>query len=111
MGQNLLFVNSGQLSVAYDPTSLCHDIGDVPEFTSITAGVQIFYASSVDALLEELAMVKPTWLFAVPRVFEKVYNGAAQKADADGKVAIFDFWTAFSKTVKSFFNPGFGIEH
>jgi long-chain acyl-CoA synthetase len=35
-------------------------------------------------------MFQPTFVLAVPRVFEKVYNGARQKAHADGKSAIFD---------------------
>ncbi len=35
-------------------------------------------------------MVQPTWIFSVPRVFEKVYNGARAKAAADGKGSIFD---------------------
>jgi long-chain acyl-CoA synthetase len=34
--------------------------------------------------------VQPTWLFSVPRVFEKVYNSARSKADAEGKARIFD---------------------
>jgi long-chain acyl-CoA synthetase len=81
-------MRSGERTLLFLP--LAHIASRSVQITSITAGVQIFYASSVDALLEELAMVKPTWLFAVPRVFEKVYNGAVQKADADGKGAIFD---------------------
>jgi long-chain acyl-CoA synthetase len=69
---------------------LAHIASRSVQITSIAAGVQIFYASSVEALLEELSMVKPTWLFAVPRVFEKVYNGAVQKAQSEGKGGIFD---------------------
>jgi long-chain acyl-CoA synthetase len=33
---------------------------------------------------------RPTFVLAVPRVFEKVYNTARQRAHADGKGAIFD---------------------
>ena len=35
-------------------------------------------------------MFKPTFVFSVPRVFEKVYNGAKQKAESEGKGRIFD---------------------
>jgi long-chain acyl-CoA synthetase len=35
-------------------------------------------------------MARPTWMFAVPRVFEKIYNGAQQKAHSEGKGKIFD---------------------
>ena len=40
-------------------------------------------------LLPDLAAFKPTFLLAVPRVFEKVYNGAEAKAIAGGKGKIF----------------------
>ena len=36
-------------------------------------------------LVEDLGSFRPTFLLAVPRVFEKVYNGAEQKAAAEGK--------------------------
>src|SRR5690606_35202854 len=36
-----------------------------------------------------LGSFKPTLLLAVPRVFEKVYNSAEQKTEAEGKGAIF----------------------
>ena len=81
-------MRTGERTLLFLP--LAHIASRSVQITSIAAGVQIFYASSVDALLEELAMVKPTWLFAVPRVFEKVYNGAVQKAHAEGKGGIFD---------------------
>ena len=46
-------------------------------------------------LLDDLAAFRPTFLLAVPRVFEKVYNGAEAKAIAGGKGKIF---TAAAKT-------------
>ncbi len=69
---------------------LAHIASRSVQITCIAKGVEIAYASSVDALGEEMAMVKPTWLFAVPRVFEKIYNAATQKARAEGKEKIFD---------------------
>lgn len=81
-------MQKGERTLLFLP--LAHIASRQVQITSITSGVEIYYASSVDALLEELAMVRPTWLFAAPRVFEKVYNGAVQKAEADGKGAIFD---------------------
>ncbi len=41
-------------------------------------------------LVEDLDTFRPTFLLAVPRVFEKVYNGARQRADDGGKGRIFD---------------------
>jgi long-chain acyl-CoA synthetase len=40
-------------------------------------------------LLPALGSFQPTFLLAVPRVFEKVYNSAEQKAEAGGKGKIF----------------------
>jgi long-chain acyl-CoA synthetase len=48
------------------------------------------HTGDVASLLADLGTFKPTFLLAVPRVFEKVYNGARQKAAAAGKGAIFD---------------------
>jgi long-chain acyl-CoA synthetase len=56
----------------------------------VNQGAKINYSNGVPVLLEELQMVRPTWMFSVPRVFEKIYNGASQKAHADGKGKIFD---------------------
>jgi long-chain acyl-CoA synthetase len=41
-------------------------------------------------LLADLNTFKPTFVLSVPRVFEKVFNGASQKAQAEGKGAIFE---------------------
>jgi long-chain acyl-CoA synthetase len=41
-------------------------------------------------LQEELAMVRPTMVVAVPRVFEKVFNSAQSKAHTEGHGSIFD---------------------
>jgi long-chain acyl-CoA synthetase len=64
----------------------------VAQVASVSAGVKLGYSTGVPQLLEELAIFKPTWLFSVPRVFEKVFNGAQQKAHAESGVKgkIFD---------------------
>lgn len=69
---------------------LAHIFARTVQSASVSRGVQIYYSSGIPNLLEELPMAKPTWVFSVPRVFEKIYNGAKAKADADGKGAIFD---------------------
>jgi len=69
---------------------LAHIFARIAQSACVTNGVHIAYSSGIPNLLEELPMVKPTWVFSVPRVFEKIYNGAKAKADADGKGSIFD---------------------
>ena len=56
---------------------------------NIHAGVRTGHQPDTKQLLQALGSFKPTFLLAVPRVFEKVYNSAEQKAEAGGKGKIF----------------------
>ncbi|MGI9824838.1 AMP-dependent synthetase/ligase [Agromyces sp. Marseille-Q5079] len=56
---------------------------------SVHAGVRVGHQADTRQLLPSLASFKPTFLLAVPRVFEKVYNVSEQKAEAGGKGKIF----------------------
>ena len=51
-------------------------------FTMVSRGVSIAYAESVDATSANLGEVKPTILFAVPRLFEKIYGRVLDTATA-----------------------------
>ncbi|WP_067811512.1 AMP-dependent synthetase/ligase [Actinomadura kijaniata] len=68
--------------------------------------------SDVPSLQRDLATFRPTFLLAVPRVFEKVHNGAAQKAAAEGKGRIFDLAAetavAYSRSLDAG-GPGLGL--
>lgn len=68
---------------------LAHIFARLVQVGSVNEGVKLAYSTGIPNLLEELAMVRPSFLFSVPRVFEKVYNGAVKKAEDDGKGAIF----------------------
>jgi long-chain acyl-CoA synthetase len=56
---------------------------------SIHAGVKVGHQPDTKLLLPSMASFKPTFLLAVPRVFEKVYNSSEQKAESGGKGKIF----------------------
>ena len=56
---------------------------------SVHAGVRVGHQPDTKQLLPSLATFKPSFLLAVPRVFEKVYNVSEQKAEAGGKGKIF----------------------
>ncbi|WP_028649650.1 long-chain fatty acid--CoA ligase [Nocardiopsis sp. CNT312] len=66
-------------------------------------GVLGHFPSTGPELIEEFAVFRPTFLLAVPRVFEKVYTKAEQKATAEGKGKIFaaaaDTAIAYSKAL------------
>ncbi|MGF1665413.1 MAG: AMP-dependent synthetase/ligase [Acidimicrobiia bacterium] len=81
-------LHEGAVTLMFLP--LAHIFARVAQVASIMNRSKIAYSTGIPNLMEELAIVQPTWLFAVPRVFEKVYNSARSKADAEGKARIFD---------------------
>ncbi|MEO6826228.1 MAG: AMP-dependent synthetase/ligase [Microbacteriaceae bacterium] len=56
---------------------------------AVHAGVRVGHQADTSQLLPALSSFKPTFLLAVPRVFEKVYNSSEQKAESSGKGNIF----------------------
>ena len=56
---------------------------------SVHAGVKVGHQPDTKLLLPSMASFRPTFLLAVPRVFEKVYNSSEQKAEGNGKGKIF----------------------
>jgi long-chain acyl-CoA synthetase len=52
---------------------------DTSHFLGIYNGLHVYFAESLDTLARDLADVKPTILFAVPRVWEKFYAGIQAK--------------------------------
>jgi long-chain acyl-CoA synthetase len=69
---------------------LAHVLARVIEVGSVKTRTVIGHTPDVKNLLADLDDFKPTFVLAVPRVFEKVYNSAKGKAEADGKGKIFD---------------------
>ena len=55
----------------------------------IHGGVQVGHQADTKQLLPAMASFKPTFLLAVPRVFEKIYNSSEQKAESGGRGKIF----------------------
>ncbi|MFI6402658.1 AMP-dependent synthetase/ligase [Streptomyces sp. NPDC050548] len=85
----------GPEDVQYLWLPLAHVFGKV-----LTSGhIEIGHVTAVDGrpekIIEQLPIVQPTYMAAVPRIFEKVYNGVAAKARAGGaaKYKIFQ-WAA-----------------
>lgn len=68
---------------------LAHVLARAVQVICLSSGTTVGHTASAKELLEDLASFKPTFLLVVPRIFEKVYAGAAQKAAAAGKERIF----------------------
>ncbi|WP_127465530.1 AMP-dependent synthetase/ligase [Streptomyces sp. B27] len=74
---------------------LAHVFGKVLTSGQIEVGHVTAIDGRIDKIVENLPVVQPTYMAAVPRIFEKVYNGVASKARAGGgaKYKIFQ-WAA-----------------
>ncbi|WP_328427703.1 AMP-dependent synthetase/ligase [Streptomyces sp. NBC_00443] len=85
----------GAEDVQYLWLPLAHVFGKVLTSGQIEVGHVTAVDGRVDKIIENLPVVQPTYMAAVPRIFEKVYNGVAAKARAGGgaKYKIFQ-WAA-----------------
>ena len=68
---------------------LAHCFARYIQYVAIGSHGVVGYIPSAKRLLADLRGFKPTYLLGVPRVFEKVYNAASQKAGAGMKGRIF----------------------
>jgi long-chain acyl-CoA synthetase len=69
---------------------LAHVFARIIQVGCVQSGVRMGHTADIKNLMPDLAAFKPTFVLSVPRVFEKVYNTAKQRAHADGKGKIFD---------------------
>ena len=69
---------------------LAHSFARLIQTGVIAARVRTAHTADTKNLAAIMQDYRPTFVLAVPRVFEKVYNTARQRAQADGKGAIFD---------------------
>ncbi len=92
---------------------LAHVFARIIEVGCIEAGVVLGHCGDISGLLPALASFRPTFVLAVPRVFEKVYNTAEQKAISERKGAIFGRAArtaiTYSEALDSPGSPGFGL--
>ncbi|MCM2392463.1 AMP-dependent synthetase/ligase [Streptomyces albipurpureus] len=90
-----------------------HVFGRLVEVAAVMAPIKLGCVSDVKNLTDELASFQPTLILGVPRVFEKVYNGARAKAQADGKGKIFDMAAqtaiSYSRALDTAKGPSFGL--
>ncbi|MEV0307908.1 AMP-dependent synthetase/ligase [Nonomuraea fuscirosea] len=70
---------------------LAHVFARVIQVACVERGVCLAHSADRARLTEDLAALRPSFLLAAPRVFERVYNAARQRAHAQGKGRIFDW--------------------
>jgi long-chain acyl-CoA synthetase len=106
------------VAAAEDPCTLlflplAHVFARIIEVGCMEGGIVLGHCGDLNALLPALASFRPTFILAVPRVFERVYNGAEQKAVSERKGAIFgraaQVAIAYSRALDSPGRPAFGL--
>jgi long-chain acyl-CoA synthetase len=106
------------ISTSAEPSTLlflplAHVFARFIEVGCVEAGIVLGHCPDMADLLPDLASFKPTFILAVPRVFEKVYGGAEQKAIAEGHGKIFTraaaVADAYSRALDGPKGPGLGL--
>src|SRR3954449_2115214 len=69
---------------------LAHVLARVLQVGAVKTRTVVGHTPDVKNLVADLGEFQPTFVLAVPRVFEKVYNQAKATADSGGKGKIFD---------------------
>jgi long-chain acyl-CoA synthetase len=68
---------------------LAHVFARFIEVLCVAGKARMGHSADIKTLLDDFAGFQPTFVLAVPRVFEKIFNSAEAKASADGKGKIF----------------------
>ena len=68
---------------------LAHVFARYMQFFCFAGNVSLGLSSNLKTILADFKAFKPTFILAVPRIFEKIYNAASQKAGAGLKGRLF----------------------
>ena len=79
------------------PWAHCYGLGELHTFTAV--GGSMGFMGSVNTVVSDMAKVRPTFLIAVPRIFNKVYDTIVTKVNETGgiKKTLFDAGVAAGK--------------
>ena len=114
-GASELFLKPGGSTLLFLPVA--HVFGRMVQIGAIASGLHMAHCSDPATRLPmDLASFKPTFVLAVPRIFEKIYNGAEARAEAAGKGKIFkkaaDVAIAYSEALdKKGMSPVLKLKH
>jgi long-chain acyl-CoA synthetase len=77
---NLFSVSEKDTSLSFLPYA--HVMGRIEHWGSCCAGYRLAFAESIENLKKNLVDIKPDFLIAVPRIFEKIYAGILNQVEA-----------------------------
>ncbi|CAI5511892.1 unnamed protein product, partial [Closterium sp. Naga37s-1] len=99
LGTSGVTLGSGDRYLSYLP--LAHIFERAALASMYMQGVAVgFYSGKVESLLEDMGALKPTVLFGVPRVFNKVHDKVLQQVDAGSALKRFLFNSAIGESAK-----------
>jgi long-chain acyl-CoA synthetase len=105
-------VNPAHSTLLFLP--LAHVFARFISVLCVHGGVKVGHQPDTKNVAPAMQSFKPHFLLAVPRVFEKVYNSAEQKAEAGGKGKIFrkaaHTAIAYSKALDTASGPSLGLK-
>jgi long-chain acyl-CoA synthetase len=98
---SVVTVTNEDMSLTFLPYS--HVLGRVEEWGSIQTGYTLAFAENIEKIKHNLKEVSPTFLIAVPRIFEKIYAGIlAQSESSKTKAKIFNYCLNIGKEVSRY---------
>jgi len=98
-------LEAGKTSLAFLP--LAHAFERSNHFQSLGGGVTLAYAGSTDTIAEDIKQVQPEFAAAVPRVYERIYNGIREQASESGlKKRIFEWSVDVAQQYDRAADPG-----
>ncbi|MBK9313615.1 MAG: long-chain fatty acid--CoA ligase [Acidobacteria bacterium] len=77
-------LHEGEVALSFLPFS--HIFERTTIYMYLYGGITIYYAQSVDTVAQDLAEARPNFMTSVPRLFEKIYARAMEKAEEGGRV-------------------------
>lgn len=103
--------NEGASTLLFLP--LAHSFARLIQIGTVRARATVAHAADTKNLVNDLKEIQPSFVLSVPRVFEKVYTGAVQKANDEGKGKIFAaaerVAISYSEALDSRSGPGLGL--
>jgi long-chain acyl-CoA synthetase len=87
-GLDELFEMEGASTLLFLP--LAHVFARIIQVGCVQRRVRLGHSADVKNLVDDLGDFRPTFILAVPRVLEKVFNSASQQAQSEGKGRVFD---------------------
>jgi long-chain acyl-CoA synthetase len=96
-----------QATLPFGPTDrhlsvlpLAHTLERTATYTMLAAGVSIAYARGIEVLARDAALVRPTFLLAVPRLFESILAGMRATARSRGALVSWLFRLAEDAAIR-----------